>query len=387
MSEKKLKVLHAITKLQLGGAQLNTLYTLDNLPGSFKGCLLAGSGGELDKRAKESVRYKARLIPFLVRPVNPLMDAFAFFWAFFYLLSFRPDIVHTHSSKAGIIVRWASFLAGIDVIIHTYHGFGFTPLQNRFARAFFIFAEKITSHITDKLIAVAHANVEKALSEGIGKKEQYSVVRSGIKKELFEKRRPDGGIRGKLSLSRDALLVGNISCFKPQKSLQDYVESCRRLARMGNYYFILVGDGELRPQLEKQVRKAGISERFFMPGFIKESQEVIPYLDIMLHTARFEGLPRVILEAMAGGVPVVSTAVDGVRDVITHGYNGYLVEPGDVDSMVKYSHNLLNSFEKRKEIGLNQKKRFRPEFDIKEMSKTLNRIYIEVGVIILYFLL
>ncbi len=372
------RVVHIITKLELGGAQKNTLYTLEHLEPGVTGILICGPGGILDKEALGSGRYITRFCPFLVREVNPLLDAAALLWIFFYLAGIKPGVIHTHSSKAGILGRWAAYFAGVKSVLHTFHGFGFTPLQSPPVRKAFILLEKLTAGITDILIAVAEANVDKALSLGIGSPAKYRVIRSGIESGKFEKKLGNDTIRKRFGISPRVLLVGNISCFKPQKGLEDFIEACRRLSLLGDYSFILAGDGRLGNRLRKQVYDSGLEGRLFMPGWVGNPGELIPELDLMLHTAYFEGLPRVLLEAMASGVPVVSSNVDGVADVIRHGVNGFLASPGDIDSMVKYSHNLLKNPELRARMSRQQRKSFRPEFDIKTMSGRLNALYREI---------
>ncbi len=372
-----MKIVHTITKLELGGAQQNTLYTLNNLRKSFTGYLLCGKGGFLDEEAKKSDRFLLRFCPFLKRQINPVLDFLAFFWMYFYFSGIKPDIVHTHSSKAGILSRWAAKFAGVPVIIHTFHGFGFNPLQGKAVKVFFIRLEKMTAKITAKLIAVSHANVRKALSLGIGKREQYTVIRSGIDPKKFEKKAEFVNIKKELGLNIADRLVGNISCFKPQKGLSDFVEACRRLREKGNYNFILVGDGNLRRKLEKQVREAGLKDCFFMLGWRKDIENILPEFDILLHTSYFEGLPRVFLEAMASKVPVVATRVDGATDVIENGVSGWLVPAYDIDGMVKYSYKILEDDSLRKKMAQEGRIKLKREFNIKIMADMLNELYEE----------
>ncbi|MFH1416477.1 MAG: glycosyltransferase family 4 protein [Elusimicrobiota bacterium] len=385
------KIVHTITKLEFGGAQQNTLYTLNHLPEEYDGYLVCGTGGYLDSQAENPERFKIKFCSFLRREISPLSDWKAYKWMVDYFKKIQPDILHSHSSKAGIISRWAAKRAGVPVIIHTFHGFGFTPLQPWFVRKFFIWLEKKTAKISTKLIFVSHANRKTAEELGIGVKEQYEVVRSGIEIQQFGPKESHEYLKRrceKIGLKDGHKIVGNVSCFKPQKSLHDYIEACRRLKEKGadDYRFVLIGEGELRNQLEKQSEEAGLTGLFDMqPGWSEDIQQIIPEFDVMLHTARFEGLPRVLLEAMASGIPVVATDVDGARDVIEHGVNGYLVDPGDIDAMVKYTHELLQDDDKRKKMGEAGRKKLYPEntepaftkseFDIGEMSKTLNNLY------------
>ncbi len=372
-------VLHIITELQLGGAQQNTLYTLEHLENSFRGSLVAGYGGELYKEAKSAKNYKFRVCPFLVRRINPVFDFLTFFWLFFYILPLNVAVVHTHSSKAGILGRWAAKLAGARSIIHTFHGFGFTPLQRAPVRKIFIIAEKLTARVTDLLLTVAYANITKALSEGIGKPEKYRVVRSGIDPEKFEKTRKIDTIRQELNLKESDLLVGNISCFKPQKGLFDYLEVCNKLSKdISNCYFLMAGDGMLRRSIKRKIEEYGLSNRIFLLGWRRDIETIMAGIDVMVHTAYFEGLPRVFLEACASGVPVVATKVDGAIDVIKEGKNGYMAPAGNTRRLFEFALKVLKNKELRDRMSLNAKKQFKDEYDIRTMSKNLNKIYNEI---------
>ncbi|NLB34373.1 MAG: glycosyltransferase family 4 protein [Elusimicrobia bacterium] len=372
-------IVHIITKLELGGAQQNTLFTMENLPGNLPGILLTGRGGMLDEEAASSEKYLTRFVPFLRRELCPFLDFAALVWMFFYLLPLRADIVHTHSSKAGILGRWAAYFARVPIVIHTFHGFGFTPLQHPLVRKTFVAAERLTAHISDILITVAKANRKKALAENIGPKKRYYLVHSGINPDKFRGRKSEvrESLRESLGLDKDALLVGNVSCFKPQKGLEIFIQAASELARMGNYYFVVFGDGVLRKELESEVLKQGLEKRLFLPGWREDPENLIPGFDIMLHTAHFEGLARVFLEAMASGVPVVATSADGAVDVIRDGYNGFLASQSDVDSLVKYSHNLLNDKKLRQLVAEGAAASFEAGFDIRNMSEKLNALYAE----------
>ncbi|MGM0567782.1 MAG: glycosyltransferase family 4 protein [Elusimicrobiota bacterium] len=369
------KIVHIITKLQLGGAQQNTLYTLENLKKNRRGVLISGPGGYLDREAVSSEKYSISFCYFLRRKVSPVFDTFAFFWIYFYLLSCRPAVVHTHSSKAGIIGRWAAFFAGVDNIIHTFHGFGFTPLQKPPVRKFFIFLEKITASITDVFIAVAEDNISKAVGEGIGEKSRYRLVRSGIELEKFEKAPKFAIIRDNLGIKYSEKVVGNISCFKPQKGLEVFIDVCAELDKRGDYRYLLVGDGKLRPVIEKMIFDKGLSDKFILTGRVRGVENILPSMDVMVHTAYFEGLPRVVLEAMACKVPVVATAVDGVKDVIKDGVNGFLASPGDRRSLAVAAGRLLNDENLRKRVSQKAKKDLKEEFSIENMSRILNDLY------------
>ena len=371
-------IIHTITKLELGGAQQNTLFTLEHLDDRFRGILICGRGGYLDKKAELSGKFIVRFCPFMDRQINPILDLLAFIWLYFYLLPYNCAVLHSHSSKAGILSRFAAFLAGVPVIMHTFHGFGFTPLQKRIIFRTFVYLEKVAASVSDCLIAVAEENIRQAVSLGIGKEEKFVMIRSGIDFNKFEKVHEKYIIKKKFGILPETRVVGNISCFKPQKGLSEFIKTADILDKTGDYRFIIIGDGILRHQLEREIASRGLSERFILTGWREDIEDILPVFDVMLHTAFFEGLPRVFFEAMAAGVPVVATSVDGAKDVIVHGYNGYLINGRSVEEMAMYVSDLAGDTEKRAVFSANMKKSRKYGYDIKEMSEILNRLYANI---------
>ena len=342
---EKVKVAHIITKLELGGAQQNTLFTLKNLDrGRFTPILITGSNGLLLEDALELVDVKTFLIPHLIRPISPLKDLAALYKIFKILRSTSPLVVHTHSSKAGIIGRWAAYLAGVPIIIHSIHGFGFHESQGKFKQRFLIMLERFTSLITDRFIAVAKENIKKGELSGIFRKNRVRLIRSGIDISRFMHVNVDKAAKKKeLGLDPDLPLVGMFACLKPQKAPLDFIRMadhiCKRFPLVN---FIIVGDGELRGEAIEMISRLCLNDRIVLAGWRRDVPEIMGSLDIFVLTSRWEGLPRVILEARVSGLPIVATRVDGTQEVIIDGVNGYLVEPADVRGMAERVIKLLS---------------------------------------------
>lgn len=375
---QKHKVCHIITMLELGGAQENTLYTVAHLnKEKFLPSLVTGPGGFLDAEAKRIPELKISFVSFLVRQINPIKDLLSFFQIYFFLKKEKPAIVHTHSSKAGIIGRWAAYWAGVPIIIHTFHGFGFNPYQNKIVQRIFIWLEKKTAKISDCLIAVSSENVKYALSCGIGSASQYKVVHSGIdlaKFVLSADRRIN--LRKELGLSENSLVVGMIACFKIQKSPLDFVRMAEAVKKeAGAVKFLLIGDGELRPQIDEEIRKRNLTSDVLLLGWRKDIPALISIFDVFVLTSFWEGLPRALLEALAGGKPAVVTDVDGNREIIKHQENGFLVKPSDFITMAGYVVQLLKDENLRKKIGQNGKNSLNRSFEIKQMVQDIEKIY------------
>jgi glycosyltransferase involved in cell wall biosynthesis len=371
----RIKVCHVITKLELGGAQQNTLYTVTHLdPSRFEPILIAGVEGMLVEEARAS-GVRAHFMRSLDRRVAPLRDAAALAGLTRLLRKERPQIVHTHSSKAGILGRWAASLAGVPHVVHSIHGFGFNPRQPRLARELYVALERLTGRLaTSAFVAVSEANLRQGIELELFREDRVTLIRSGIRLADFSPppRRQD---------ATGEVTVGMVACFKPQKAPLDFVRVAARVTRelRGGHpavpiRFLMVGDGELRPQIERLILSEGLSDRVTLAGWRRDVPDLLRRMDILLHTALWEGLPRVFPEAMATGLPIVATSVDGAPEAVVEGVNGYLVPPGDVDSLARRTLELVRDPELRRRMGEAAVGRTRA-WDIDEMVRRQQRLY------------
>lgn len=369
----KTTVVHIITKLELGGAQQNTLFTVANLERSkYEPVLISGTEGILVEDAKKLKDVKVYLITELVREIRPFKDVISFLKIRRILKELKKPrsniIVHTHSSKAGILGRWAARVAGINLIIHSVHGFSFNDYQPSFLRAFYIFIERVTSLVTTRFIAVSKANIEKGIAEGIFSKDKAVLIRSGIDIREFQEVKGDR-MKKKEELGADARcpLVAMIACFKTQKSPLDFVKIARIVSdNISEIRFLLVGDGVLRSEIEELIKKLGMDGKILLLGWRNDIPEILSCVDVLVLTSLWEGLPRVFPQAMASGVPVVATEVDGAPEAIKNGINGYLLPPKDINAMAEKVIYLIRHPEKAQEMG-EKGKDLVEEFDIWKM--------------------
>ncbi|UCF67324.1 MAG: glycosyltransferase family 4 protein [Acidobacteriota bacterium] len=371
-----MKVCHVITKLELGGAQQNTLYTIRHLDRRrFAPMLIAGPGGLLDEQAAALEDVPFETCPHLDRALHPARDLTALVDLTRRLRAWRPQVVHTHSSKAGILGRLAAWLAGVPVIIHTVHGWGFHPGQGAVRRRAFVIAERVASLMTTQLVCVSRANAETGAALRIAPLEAFEVIHSGVELGRFRQASGSGALRRRLGLDGRVPLVGMVACFKPQKAPLDFVAVAARVAAARpDAQFVLAGDGELRPDVERAIAEAGLRGRCHLLGWCREPEKVIGDLDVMVLTSLHEGLPRVIPEAMAAGKPVVATAVDGSPEAVLDGQSGFLHQPGDTASMARDVLRLLADAElahRMVEAGREQAR----GWDIDEMVRHQERLY------------
>lgn len=366
----------------VGGAQENTLLTCRGLAARpdydvtlATGPALGPEGNLLDTPGLAE-KFRLVLIPQLRRDLLPLHDLVAFFklWRFFRREKF--DIVHTHSSKAGILGRWAAKLAGVPQIFHTVHGWGFHDYQKRWKRNLFIFLERRTARITAKLVTVSQENTRKGLEAGIGSPDQYLTIYSGIDPAAYQKGKNLEKLRDSLGFPKGDLLVGTVGRFVDQKNPLFFVRIAGRLRRNHpNLFFIFVGDGPLRPQVEKEKNLWKLGSALCLTGIRRDAPDLTQLFDIFLLPSRWEGLPRALLGAMAAGKAVVASRTDGNREVIEHGKNGLLVDIGDEEEWVRAAEMLIAQPELRRRLGEEAQKTITDRFSDVKMLEDLVKLY------------
>ncbi len=335
----KIKVLHLITRMILGGAQENTLATVKILSEKSEYEVTLATGppiGPEGSLMEEAERTKAEivLISELRREINPLLDAISFIKLYILILRGKYDIVHTHSSKAGILGRIAAKLAGTKRVIHTIHGLPFHPYQNRFLNFIYVWLEKFAALFSNRIITVCDAMKEKAVSHRIGHEGKFLTIYSGMNLDQFLKAGKDTtGIRKKLGIGKDDIVIGKIGRFFPLKGHKYFIRAAPLVVKtFPDVKFLLIGDGILRDKLKSEVINLGLRDKFIFAGLVdrKEVPGLITAMDILVHTSLREGLPRVLVQAMVCGKPVISFDIDGAGEVVLEGKTGFLVPPGDV---------------------------------------------------------
>jgi glycosyltransferase involved in cell wall biosynthesis len=317
-------------------------------------------------------------MPSLIREVRPLQDLRSLIALWKLFRKERPDVVHTHSSKAGILGRWAAWLAGVPNIFHTAHGFGFNDFQRPLVRNIYIWLERITGRISTKLVVVSYANADKGEKSGVLKPGEWILCRDAISVAEFINGKP-AGPQPLPEGGSDRVTIGMVACFKPQKSPVDFVDvAAAVLKQTPRAHFVMAGDGELRPQIEARIRHHGIESHMTLLGWKNENEMPGLYrnLDIVVLTSLWEGLPCVFSEAMACELPIVATNVDGAREAIVHEDNGFLHEPHDIAGMAQSVVKLVENSEMRKAMGARGKSRVM-EFDISTSVSNLETAYRE----------
>ncbi len=381
---RKIKILHIITRLILGGAQENTILTVAGLRKKegyevdlVTGPPLGPEGSLVEKAEREGIDLI--VVPEMRREVHPGRDLRTFIKLYRLIKESNYDIVHTHSSKAGILGRLAARLAGTKVIVHTIHGLPFHEYQSQGVNYFYILCEKLAGIFTDKIITVAEVMTGKALAAKLAPKEKFVTIYSGMELDRFLE--PKVGAvdkRKELGIEPDVPVVGKVARLFSLKGHKYLLEAVVEVARVyPQVRFLLVGDGILKESLEKQAEKLGIREKIIFAGLVP--QEEIPGLltvmDIVVHTSLREGLARVLPQALASSKPVISFDIDGAREVVREGETGHLVLAKDSKRLAETIIDLLGDKDKAKKMGEAGKKLVDPAFRVEVMVDKIAGLY------------
>lgn len=378
-----MKIVHIITRLIVGGAQENTLLSCQGQHElGHEVTLITGPAVGPEGSLLESARaagYQVEIMDDLCRAIRPVGDYRAYKGLIKRLREIHPDVVHTHSSKAGIIGRWAARAAGVPVIIHTIHGLAFTASTNPLVNRVYQILEKRAARITTKIVCVADKMKDQSLAAGIGRPDQYVTVYSGMNVEPFVRANSTRQqIRRELNISDDQIVVGTIARLFYLKGHEDLLAHARQLcAEIPNLRFLWVGDGILRPQFEKQMQEMGLRDRFILTGMVRPDQvpAYVGAMDILVHPSRREGLARALPQGQLAGKPVITYDIDGNREGLLPDRSGILVPPFDTDRLVSAIASLAGDRDQREKMGVAGRDFAMKRFDRCVMITQLQNVY------------
>ena len=381
-----MRVTHVITRLIIGGAQENTISSVLGLrskPGLDVNLVsgpTTGPEGSLEHLFAEHPGALS-LLPNLVRPVHPIRDWLAYRQLRSFFLSERPDVVHTHSGKAGVLGRLAAASAGVPIIIHTIHGPSFGTFQSRLANLIFLTAERRASRVTTHFVSVADAMTRQYLAAGIGKPEQYTRILSGFDLVPFLSARNCPELRKRYGIEPDDVVIGKVARMFKLKGHDDLFSIAPDLIRAcPKVKFLLVGSGPWETRFRQLARDMGIAGRFVFTGLIPPEQvaEWVGIMDILVHTSRREGLARVLPQALAAGKPVVAFDCDGASEICIHHKTGFLVPPCDSSQLLRGLRDLTESAELRSQFGETGRNFVRDRFSVARMVDELHALYLRL---------
>ncbi len=380
-----MRVTHVITRLIVGGAQENTVATVLGLrqKPDVQVELVSGptTGPEGSLEALLTGQVPMRIEPQLIRPVHPFRDLLALKHLTARFRSSAPDIVHTHSGKAGVIGRLAAARARVPVIVHTIHGPSFGPFQGILSNFVFRSAELRAGRVTTHFISVADAMTRQYLGAGIGRPEKYSTIRSGFDLAPYLAAGPNAELRARLGISPQDAVIGKIARLFKLKGHEDLFAVAAEIVRQAPHTkFLLIGDGPWRARFERELAMRALRSYFVFAGLVPPA-DIPQYVGIMnglVHLSRREGLPRALAQAMAGGKAVIAYDCDGAREVCVNGRTGFLLPPGDHAGLIEAVVALAKSSDLRHQLGENGRQLVREQFDVQRMVDQIHDLYVRL---------
>jgi glycosyltransferase involved in cell wall biosynthesis len=372
------RIAHVITESEpFGGAQRNTLLTVAGLARAGEATeLVCGPGGRLIPAARDA-GVTVHVLDTLVRPIDPWRDARALAGLVSLCRARRYDVVHTHSVKAGLLGRLAAWLTGVPLRVHTIHGVPFEIDGGVRARAYLAY-ERLLASVTHRVICVGEVLRQEVAGWGVIPAAKLVTVYSGIDFDAYAPGRPAGEVKRALGLASAWPIVGTVGRLTACKAQADLIDAVARLtAAWPALALVLVGDGELRADLERRARARGITRHVRFLGERDDVPDLLPILDVYAMCSRFEGVGRALTEAMYTARPIVATPVYGVREMIRDGETGLLVPPGDPAALAAAIERLARDRALAARLGAAARAQARALMDSRHMVTTIHALYEE----------
>ena len=381
-----MRVAHLITRMIVGGAQENTLFNCQDLIRDFGDEVLLVTGPALGPegdllqqgRGADLPDVPLRQIPSLRRAIDPWRDWTSYGELKRVIREFRPEVVHTHSAKAGFLGRLAAWSLRVPAVVHTVHGAPFHPYQNFAARELFRRCERYAARRCHALISVADAMTELMVGAGVAPREKFTTIYSGMDVEPFlradEQRER---VRRELGFEPHDVVIGKIARLFHLKGHEDVITAAMYPAFQPNVKFLFVGDGILKGKLQQLIDDAGMHDRFVFTGLVPPTRipELIGAMDILVHASLREGLARALPQALIAGKPIVSYDIDGAGEVCIHGETGYLVPPSHFKNLIDPLARLAADEPLRRRLGQAGRERFTEQFRHQFMTQRIRELY------------
>jgi glycosyltransferase involved in cell wall biosynthesis len=379
-----MRIVHLITRLILGGAQENTLLECEDLLRDYRDDVLLITGPPLGPEGSLIERARRNNVPLLVLPslrreIHPARDLESYLRINRAIREFHPEVVHTHSGKAGFVGRVAARACGVPAIVHTVHGAPFHPYQGRAARTVLRWCERFAAVRCDMLVSVADAMTDRLVEARVAPREKFATVYSGMEVERFlaaDEHRQH--VRKQFGYDDRHVVVGKIARLFHLKGHQYVVRAAEQIvAARPEVRFLFVGDGLLSRSIREQVCRAGLETYFQFAGLVEPEQipAMLGAMDIVVHASLREGLARVLPQALIAGKPVISYDIDGAREVVIDGQTGVLLPPESVDELAAAVCRLAADPALRARLGAEGRRRFAQAFRHEHMTEKLRQLY------------
>ena len=373
-----MKIALIITELQLGGAQRIVIELAGRLAQSnWEVCVITNERGLLLQDLQGIRGVEVITVATLRREITPFKDLLALVRITSLLNNFKPDIVHTHTPKAGLIGRVAARLLGIPCI-HTVHGIGCDVSAMSLVEKVYLACERLAAKLSTVQVMVSERLRKTCVEHGLAPDGKVRVISGGFDARHFAKLPTRSQARAALGLPVEGVVIGTVSCMKPGKRVGDFVEVCKQVRSViPNMTAVVAGDGELRQKIQRQIDHGGLEESTRLLGWRRDVPAIMAALDVFVLMSAHEGLGLVVLEAMAAGVPVVATRVDGCIEIIEGTRAGVLIERGDIEGGAAAVVRLLNDRGRLEQMGRRARKGV-ARWNFNAMCERYKEVYWEV---------
>jgi glycosyltransferase involved in cell wall biosynthesis len=380
---RKIRVLLVITRLTIGG---DTNVVLDiashlNTHPHFEAHLAVGPvpTHEIDLTYLANERaIPTKVVPSLINRINPWVNLRAIVELYAHIRQEKYDIVHTHSSVAGVVGRLAAVLARVPVIVHHVHGWGLQEDMSKTLRTLYLGLERFCARFTNRLIAVSRPTLQKGLTYRIGREDKFALIYNGIPLENFQQQFDKQKIYSGLGLDPQCKIVGMIGRLDKQKNPLDFIRAAALVVKdYPKVQFLIAGEGSLRPECERLIDELNLASRFFLLGYRNDINKILQVMTFTVLSSLWEGLPVVFQESMSAGKPIIANDIDGARDVIIQGETGYLVTPHQAREMADRMLDLLNNDDLCNQLSLNAQQ-YSERFSCERMFKEIEFLYSEL---------
>ena len=381
MNRKRKKILRFIARLNIGGPAIHTILLTKHFNSShYESILVKG----LEDRYEGNMNYLAErkgirpiVIDELGRAISWQDDLKAFWKIYNLIKAEKPDIVHTHTAKAGAVGRIAAKAAGVPMIVHTFHGHVFHSYFSPWKTKAFLMIEQMLSKFSDCIITVSHRQREEILQFGIGTPEKVIAVPLGLElRSALDADTYAGTLRREWNIPDRTRLVGIVARLVPIKGHGFFLGAAKRvLENMDNVKFMIIGDGEDRQKLERFCDEQGIREHVIFCGFKRLLGDVYGDLDLVALSSFNEGLPVTLIEAMVAGKPIVATDVGGVRDLVGRNLAAELVPPRDSEAMYRAMVRALTNLDTYRALAQKYRRQTFEAYNIDRLVRDLEAVY------------
>jgi len=390
VGDERVCILHLITRLDRGGSAENTLLTVTGLdPKRYRVVLASGASSESRMTPDEAKSLALRLdaaraagvelvvIPPLVRRISPLHDLAALLSMMGLIRRLKPQVVHTHTSKAGALGRLAARLCGVPVIVHTPHGHIFYGYHGRLLSALFIRVEQWLGRLTDALVALTDAGRQEYLERRIAPADRLHAIPSGIDLTAYGRNHPTPALARKpLGLPARGPVIGVLGRLVPVKGHRFLVEALPAiLSEFPSALLLFVGEGPERESLAARAASLGVTNHVRMVGAQFDLPGYVAACDVIAQPSLNEGMGRTVLEALIMGKPVIASRVGGLPDLIDHGHNGLLVPPASPSALAHAVCSLLWDPARLRRMSGVARRSVGRQFSVEAMVAALDRLY------------